>query len=60
MTALATGVLGYYRIYKSDGTTCSEEGSVTGTGGGGDMTVSNVNTTTGQNVQITTFTLTEP
>jgi hypothetical protein len=35
----------FYRIYASDGTTCHEQGTVTITGGGGDMTVDNPNNT---------------
>lgn len=59
-TAGATGTAGYYRIYASDGTTCHEQGTVTATGGGGDMTISNTSITSGQSVNITGWTVTAP
>lgn len=52
-----TGTAGYYRIYDSGDTTCKEQGSVTVTGGGGDLTLSTVSVTAGLPVSITTFTL---
>lgn len=43
LTGLAAGSIGHYRIYDSGSpSTCHEQGSVTATGGGGDMTVDNV------------------
>jgi hypothetical protein len=57
-TGLAAGNCGYYRIYASDGTTCHWQGTVTATGGGGDMTVDNVSVAVGQNIQVTSFSLT--
>jgi len=59
-TASATGTAGYYRIFASNGTTCHEQGTVTATGGGGDMTISNTSITSAQTVNITGFTLTAP
>jgi hypothetical protein len=59
-TGADDGVAGYYRIFASDGTTCHEQGTVTATGGGGDMTISNTSIATGQTVNITGFTLTAP
>lgn len=53
------GTIGHYRLYKSDGTTCVKQGSVTATGGGGDLTVDNTVVTAGQNVEITGMTWTE-
>src|SRR3954463_13861244 len=38
----AAGTAAHFRIYASDGTTCGLQGTVTATGGGGDMTVDNV------------------
>lgn len=52
-TVDATGTPGHYRIYASDGTTCHEQGTVTITGGGGDMTVDSTSWTAGQTFQIT-------
>lgn len=54
------GTIGYYRIYASDGTTCHEQGTVTATGGGGDMTVDNTSVAVDQQVTINTFGWTEP
>lgn len=50
----------FYRIYASDGTTPHEQGSVTASGGGGDMTLNNNSIANGQTVTVNTFTLTEP
>lgn len=58
-SADATGTIGHYRLYASDGTTCHEQGTVTITGGGGDMTVDNTSVASGQQVTITAHTLTE-
>lgn len=58
-TADGTGVAGYYRIYDSTGTTCHVQGTVTVTGGGGDITVDNTNFATGQNFTITSYSWTE-
>lgn len=56
---IAAGNAGHFRIYASDGTTCHIQGSVTATGGGGDMTLDNVNIAVDQSVTITGFTLTD-
>ena len=48
-----TGTAEHYRLYKSDGTTCVMQGSVTVTGGGGDLTLDNTSIATGQTVTIT-------
>ena len=57
-TAVDTGTAGHYRIYASNGTTCHEQGTVTISGGGGDLTVDNPSIATGQTVNITGFTKT--
>jgi hypothetical protein len=59
-SAGATGTAGYYRITDSAGTTCHEQGTITVTGGGGDMTIDNTSIASGQTVQITAFTKTAP
>jgi len=46
---------GHYRLYASDGTTCHYQGSVTATGGGGDLTVDNVSIASGQSVSVTSW-----
>lgn len=48
---------GHYRLYASDGTTCHSQGSITVTGGGGDMTLDNVSIASGQSVSITSWSL---
>ena len=53
-----TGTADYFRIYASNGTTCGMQGTVTGTGGGGDMEVDNVNFASGQAFSVTSFTIT--
>lgn len=59
-SADATGTAGHFRIYASDGTTCHIQGTVTATGGGGDMTVDNVSFAVAQSFTINSFTLTAP
>jgi hypothetical protein len=56
-SADGTGDAGHFRLYASDGTTCHAQGTITVTGGGGDMTLDNISITTGQNVTITSFTI---
>jgi hypothetical protein len=53
------GTAAHFRVYASDGTTCHLQGTVTATGGGGDMTLDNVSIGAGQAVTITGFTLTD-
>ncbi len=57
-SANGTGTAGYFRIFDTTGTTCHAQGTVTLTGGGGDMTVDNTSFVTGQAFSVTTFTLT--
>ncbi len=47
---------GYYRIWDATLTTCHEQGTITATGGGGDMTMDNANIASGQSVTVTTKT----
>jgi hypothetical protein len=54
-----TGTAGHFRIYASDGTTCGLQGTVTATGGGGDLTVNNVSFAATQAFTVTTFSLTD-
>lgn len=57
-SADASGTAAHFRIYASDGTTCHAQGTVTATGGGGDLTLDSLTITGGQTVSITGFTLT--
>lgn len=59
VSASGTGTAGYYRIYDSAGTNCDEQGTITATGGGGDMTVDNTSIASGQTVTVTSKTLTD-
>lgn len=56
-TAAASATAAHFRIKDSGGTTCHIQGSVTATGGGGDMTVDNTSINSGQTVTVNTFTL---
>jgi hypothetical protein len=58
LAADATGTAAHFRVYDSAGTTCHIQGTVTATGGGGDMTLDNTSIATGQQVNVTAFTLT--
>lgn len=58
-SADATGTAAHFRLYASDGTTCHLQGTVTATGGGGDMTVDNTSFAAGQSFSVTAFTLTD-
>jgi len=54
-----TGTAGHFRIYASDGTTQHIQGTVTATGGGGDLTLDNTSINSGQAVSISSFTITD-
>lgn len=60
LTADATGTAGHFRIYASDGTTCGMQGTITATGGGGDMTLDNTSIATNQPVTVSSFTINDP
>lgn len=57
--AVAPGAIGHYRIIDSGGV-CHEQGSVTATGGDGDLTVDNPTVTLHQTVLITSWSKTAP
>jgi hypothetical protein len=61
-TGLATGNAAFYRLTDSTNpsTTCDEQGTVTATGGGGDMTMDNISIATGQTISVTGWTWTQP
>jgi hypothetical protein len=54
-SADATGTAGHFRV--NAGATCHIQGTVTATGGGGDMTLDNTSFAVGQQVNITSFTI---
>ena len=58
-SADATGTAAHFRLYASDGTTPHMQGTVTATGGGGDMEVDNTSFAITQPFTVTAFTLTD-
>lgn len=54
-----TGTAGHFRIYASDGTTCHIQGTITVTGGGGDLELSSTSIVAGGTVTITSMVFTE-
>ena len=58
-TGAASGTAGYFRLFKTDDATCFLQGTVTATGGGGDMTLDNTSIASGQTVNVTGFTITD-
>jgi hypothetical protein len=58
-SADASGTAAHFRIYDSGGTTCHIQGTVTATGGGGDLTVDNTSFAAAQSFTINSFTLTD-
>ncbi len=57
-SANAAGTAGHYRLYDTAGTNCHEQGSVTATGGGGDLTLDNTSIASAQVVTVTSWTRT--
>lgn len=58
-SANGSGTATWWRLVKADGTTHVMDGSVTATGGGGDMELTTTTVAAGQPVQITSFVSTE-
>jgi hypothetical protein len=56
LSADAAGTAGHFRI--KQGGTCHIQGTVTGTGGGGDMVIDNTSIAIGQQITVATFELT--
>lgn len=59
IAAVAGGTAGYFRFYDSTGTTCHDQGTLTASGGGGDMTLDNLSIAAGQIVNVTGYVLTD-
>jgi hypothetical protein len=57
VAASGTGTAAHFRVKDNAGTNTHIQGTVTATGGGGDMTVDNTSIASGQTVQVTTFTI---
>lgn len=60
VNAAVAGDIGHFRIKNSALTIVSMQGTVTATGGGGDMTVDAISVLVGQAITVTQFTLTAP
>lgn len=58
-TGAAAGTAAHFRIVDNAGTTCHMQGSITATGGGGDLQLDNVSIAVSQVVTVTAFTLNE-
>lgn len=58
-TGAAAGNAAHFRIVDNAGTTCHMQGSITATGGGGDLQLDNINIAVSQVVNVTAFTLNE-
>lgn len=58
LSADASGTASYFRMHQSDGAVCHMQGTITATGAGGDMQLDNTNIATGQQINITAFTIT--
>jgi hypothetical protein len=56
-TGAAAGTAGYFRIVDNAKTTCGMQGTVTATGGGGDLTLDNTSIAVSQAVSVTSFTI---
>lgn len=52
------GTIAHFRIYESTGVTCKMQGTVTVSGGGGDMTIDNPVVLAGQQITVTSFSIT--
>lgn len=55
----AAGTIGHYEIMSNDLSTCHQQGTVTQTGGGGEITVDNPVLAVGQQVSVTSYSYTE-
>lgn len=58
LSADASGTAGYFRLHNNAGTVCHMQGSISPTGGSGDMQLDNTNIAIGQQINITAFTIT--
>lgn len=59
LTADASGTAAHFEIMDSGVSTCHMQGSVTATGGGGDLTLTNTTVATNDPITISSFTLTD-
>lgn len=59
-SADATGTADYCRIYESDGTTVVSQGTVTASGGGGDLELTSIDIVETEPVGVSSLTFTQP
>jgi hypothetical protein len=59
LVGVAAGNAGHFRVKDSAGTTCHIQGSITATGGGGDMTLDNINIAVDQAAAVNSFNITD-
>lgn len=59
ISADADGTAGHFEIMDSGGTVCHQQGTITATGGGGDMELDNTVIASGQQITVTAYGLTE-
>lgn len=57
-TASDDGTVAHFRIVDNAGTTCHLQGTVTASGGGGDMTVASTTISNGQTINVNSFNIT--
>jgi hypothetical protein len=58
LSADASGTAGYFRLFNNAGTVCHMQGTISPTGGSGDMQLDNTNIATGQQITVTSFSIT--
>lgn len=58
LSADSSGTASYFRVHNNGGTACHMQGTISATGSGGDMQLDNTNIATGQQINITAFTIT--
>jgi hypothetical protein len=57
-TGSAAGSIATFRLYDSSGSVCIHQGTVTATGGGGDMTIDNISIANAQAGSVTSYSVT--
>lgn len=58
-TAVAAGTAGHFRLKNTAGSTTHDQGTITATGGGGDMTVDNTSVAISQPITANSFSITQ-
>jgi hypothetical protein len=58
LSADASGTAAHFRLFDGAGTACHMQGTISATGGAGDMQLDNTNIAVGQQITITSFSIT--